>query len=44
MAMPEIVWELSLCIYPVWKGFRPSPITDTVDLRDPVPEPRMAMA
>jgi hypothetical protein len=27
LALPEIVWELSLCILPVWKGFRPSPIT-----------------
>jgi len=27
MALPEIVWELSLGIYPAWKGFRPSPIT-----------------
>ena len=27
MALPEIVWELSLGIYPAWKGFRASPIT-----------------
>lgn len=30
MALPEIVWELSLGIYPAWKGFKPSPITQTV--------------
>ena len=27
MALPEIVWEASLGIYPAWKGFRASPIT-----------------
>jgi hypothetical protein len=32
MALPEIVWELSLGIYAAWKGFRPSPITSQVDL------------
>jgi hypothetical protein len=25
--IPEIVWELSLGIYPTVKGFKPSPIT-----------------
>jgi len=24
--IPEIIWELSLCFYPIIKGFRPSPI------------------
>lgn len=44
MTLPEIVWELSLCIYPTWKGFRASPITKTVDLREPAVEPKVAMA
>jgi hypothetical protein len=26
MTIPEILWELSLCIYPTVKGFKPSPI------------------
>jgi hypothetical protein len=26
MTIPEILWELSLCIYPIVKGFKPSPI------------------
>jgi len=28
LSIPEIVWELSICIYCTWKGFRPSPIAD----------------
>ena len=44
MALPEIVWEGSLGIYCAWKGFRPSPITKTLDLRDAAPEPSLAMA
>ena len=44
MAAPEIVWELSLGIYAAWKGFRPSPITKTLDLREPAAEPSMALA
>ena len=28
LAIPEIVWELSICIFCTWKGFRPSPIAD----------------
>ncbi len=44
LALPEIVWEASLGIYAAWKGFRPSPITNTVDLRDETPKPSMAMA
>lgn len=44
MALPEIVWELSLIIYPLSKGFRASPITETVDIRDEAPKPSMAMA
>jgi hypothetical protein len=44
MALPEIIWEGSLGIYAAWKGFKPSPITNTVDLREPAAEPTMAMA
>ena len=42
LALPEIAWEASLGIYAAWKGFRPSPITKTVDIREPVVEPRTA--
>ena len=42
LALPEIVWEGSLGIYAAWKGFRPSSITRTVDIREPAPEPAMA--
>jgi hypothetical protein len=35
--IPEFFWELSLGIYLMVKGFRPSPITD--DMRSPVPVP-----
>jgi hypothetical protein len=31
LALPEIAWEASLGIYAAWKGFRPSPITRTVE-------------
>jgi hypothetical protein len=44
MALPEIVWEAFVGIYAAWKGFRPSPITEPVDIRGPAPEPSMAMA
>jgi hypothetical protein len=44
LTLPEIIWELSICIYCAWKGFRPSPITKTVDIRESTPEPQMAMA
>ncbi|HYI45890.1 MAG TPA: DUF4386 domain-containing protein [Actinomycetota bacterium] len=44
LALPEIIWELSLGVYCAWKGFRPSPITKTVDIRESTPEPQMAMA
>lgn len=44
LLLPEIIWEISLGIYAAWKGFRPSPITRTVDLRDEAPAPNMAMA
>lgn len=27
-ALPEIVFELSITVYTIWKGFRPSPILD----------------
>jgi hypothetical protein len=26
--IPEVVWELSITVYTLWKGFRPSPILD----------------
>jgi hypothetical protein len=26
MTIPEILWELSLCIYPTVRGFKPSPV------------------
>lgn len=44
LALPEIIWEGSLGVYAAWKGFRPSPITGTVDIRDEPPKPSMAMA
>ena len=44
LALPEIVWEASLGIYAAWKGFRPSPITRTVDLRDETTKPSMTTA
>ena len=37
LALPEIVWEASLGIYAAWKGFKPSPITNTVEVRGPAP-------
>ena len=43
MAAPEIAWEASLGIYAAWKGFRPSPITATIDLREETATPSMAM-
>lgn len=43
LALPEIIWEASLGIYAAWKGFKASPITKTVDIRDEVPQPSMAM-
>ena len=44
MALPEIIWEASLGIYAAWKGFRPSPITKTVDVREDATKSNMAMA
>ena len=44
LALPEIVWEGSLGIYAAWKGFRPSPITKTIDIREEAPRPSMAIA
>jgi hypothetical protein len=44
MALPEIAWEASLGIYAAWKGFKPSPITKTVDIREDTTKPSMAMA
>lgn len=41
-ALPEIIWEGSLGIYAAWKGFRPSPITQTVDIREPAVAPSTA--
>jgi hypothetical protein len=34
LALPEIVWEASLGIYAAWKGFRPSPITEGIQVRE----------
>ena len=42
LALPEIIWELSIGIYCAWKGFRSSPITKTVDIREPAVTPRVA--
>jgi hypothetical protein len=42
LALPEIIWEASLGIYAAWKGFRPSPITRTVDLREETVKPSIA--
>jgi hypothetical protein len=42
LALPEIIWEGSLGIYCAWKGFKSSPITRTVDLREPAVTPSMA--
>lgn len=44
LALPEIIWEGSLGIYCAWKGFKPSPITRTLDIREETPTPSMAMA
>ena len=44
LALPEIIWEGGLGIYAVWKGFRPSPITRTADVRELATDPSMAMA
>ena len=44
LALPEIVWEASLGIYAAWKGFKPSPITKSVDIPEEVPKPSMATA
>jgi len=44
LALPEIIWEGSLGIYCAWKGFRPSPITTTVDIREPAVAPTMGPA
>jgi Domain of unknown function (DUF4386) len=44
MALPEIVWEASLGIYAAWKGFRPSPITKTVNLREETTKSSVATA
>ena len=39
LALPEIIWEISIGIYAAWKGFRSSPITETVVIREPVVAP-----
>jgi len=44
LALPEIIWEISIGIYCAWKGFRSSPITKTVDLRGLEVEPQIEMA
>lgn len=45
-SLPEFVWEAALPIYCLWKGFRRSPITKTVDIREGAPtvEPSLATA
>ena len=43
LALPEIVWEASLGIYCVVKGFRPSPITSELSPAATA-EPRLAGA
>jgi hypothetical protein len=44
MAVPEIAWEMSLGVYAAWKGFRPSPITSTLDVPKDAPRRRVAIA
>jgi len=44
LSLPEMAWEAGLPIYCIWKGFRPSPITATVDIREPAVTPTMASA
>ncbi len=44
LAVPEIAWEASLGVYAAWKGFRPSPITKSVDGRSDAPSQRVAIA
>ena len=44
LALPEIIWEGSLGIYAAWKGFKPAPITRTVDLREEAPKTTVAVA
>ncbi|HJR46096.1 MAG TPA: DUF4386 domain-containing protein [Actinomycetota bacterium] len=41
-SLPEMVWEAGLPIYCLWKGFKPSPITETIDIREPAVAPSMA--
>ena len=43
-SLPEMVWEAGLPIYCLWKGFRPSPITRTLDIPKEAPKSSMAMA
>lgn len=44
LLLPEIIWEMFIGIYCAWKGFKPSPITRTLDIREETPAPNMAMA
>jgi hypothetical protein len=44
LSFPEMIWEGALPIYCIWKGFRPSPVTRTLDTREETPTPSMAMA
>ena len=44
LALPKIAWEASIGVYAAWKGFRPGPITRTVDLREETTKPSMAMS
>jgi hypothetical protein len=39
MTLPEIFWELSLCIYPIVKGFKRSPIARQYEAAEAAPSP-----
>jgi hypothetical protein len=39
MTIPEIIWELSLGIYPIVKGFKPSPVLTRYEAAEEVPSP-----
>ena len=44
LAVPEIAWEASLGVYAAWRGFRPSPITKTGEVRRDAAGRSVAMA
>lgn len=43
-ALPVALWEFSLGVYLVVKGFRPTPITESMDAAESVTTPRHAVA